>query len=251
MPRGPACRVAGPPQDHSRTPRPTLTLETFPCILTHPTQASESAHVDDAMEVDRAVSLEDTSLEMSRRSAAFSGLAAAVAANISLPIGAAVAAEPAKKVVAVPYTPYQVQSDSSEEAILVAKSLKAAGARLYGAFWCENCNKQKELLGKQAMEYINYVECFPNGVYQNSPDGREDVTKPDSICEGYTSAWPLWVVPKGGDESGDEIGVQGKINKPKELERLIREAKGDKFDALAYFTSGGDGYVTPDKVDAK
>ena len=207
--------------------------------------------MDDAMEVDRAVSLEDTSLEMSRRSAAFSGLAAAVAANISLPIGAAVAAEPAKKVVAVPYTPYQVQSDSSEEAILVAKSLKAAGARLYGAFWCENCNKQKELLGKQAMEYINYVECFPNGVYQNSPDGREDVTKPDSICEGYTSAWPLWVVPKGGDESGDEIGGQGKINKPKELERLIREAKGDRFDALAYFTSGGDGYVTPDKVDAK
>ena len=144
-----------------------------------------------------------------------------------------------------------MQSDSSEEAILVAKSLKAAGARLYGAFWCENCNKQKELLGKQAMEYINYVECFPNGVYQNSPDGREDVTKPDSICEGYTSAWPPWVVPKGGDESGDEIGVQGKINKPKELERLIREAKGDRFDALAYFTSGGDGYVTPDKVDAK
>ena len=78
MPRGPARRVAGPPQDHSPTPRPTLTLETFPCILTHPTQASESAHVDDAMEVDRAVSLEDTSLEMSRRSAAFSGLAAAV-----------------------------------------------------------------------------------------------------------------------------------------------------------------------------
>ena len=203
------------------------------------------------MEVDRAVSLEDTSFEMSRRSAAFSGLAAAVAANISLPLGAAVAAEPEKKVVAVPYTPYQVQSDSSEEAIRVAKSLKAAGARLYGAFWCENCNKQKEQLGKQAMEYIDYVECFPNGVYQNSPDGREDVTKPDGICEGYTSAWPLWVVPKEGGEPGDEIGIQGQIKKPKELERLIREAKGDKFDAVAYFTSGGDGYVTADKVDAK
>jgi len=41
--------------------------------------------------------------------------------------------------------------------------------------------------------------------------------------------------------------VQGKINKPKELGRLVREAKGDKFDAVAYFTSGGDGYVAAEE----
>ena len=131
------------------------------------------------------------------------------------------------------------------------KSLKAAGARLYGAFWCENCNKQKEVLGKEAMEYIDYVECFPNGVYQNAPDGRPNVTKPDAVCEGYTSAWPLWVVPKDGGEVGEEIGIQGQIKKPKELQRLVKEAKGDKFDKLAYLTTGGDGYAKPEEVENK
>jgi len=97
------------------------------------------------------------------------------------------------------------------------------------------------------------VECFPNGVYQNDPDGRADVTMPDAICEGYTSAWPLWVVPKDGGEPGDEIGIQGQIKKPKELQRLVREAKGDKFDPVAYFTTGGDGYVAAEEkaVEAK
>jgi|AntAceMinimDraft_5_1070358.scaffolds.fasta_scaffold57069_1 hypothetical protein len=52
---------------------------------------------------------------LTRRSAAFgftsaaAGLAATIAANVMLPLGPARAAEPAeKKVVAVPYTPYQV-----------------------------------------------------------------------------------------------------------------------------------------------
>jgi len=103
------------------------------------------------------------------------------------------------------------------------------------------------VLGKQAMEYVNYVECFPNGVYQNAP-GHEDFTKPDQICEGYTSAWPLWVVPKDGATEGqDEIGIQGQIKKPKELLRLVKEAKGEKFDPLNYFTTGNDGYTAPSK----
>lgn len=195
----------------------------------------------------------DAEMDVSRRSlftSAAAGLAATIASNVMLPLGPAVAAD-VQKVVAVPYTPYQVTSESTPEAIEAAKALKAAGARVYGAFWCENCNKQKELLGKEAMEYINYVECFPNGVYQNSPD-HEDQTKPDKICEGYTSAWPLWVVPKEGtteDGGLDEIGIQGQIKKPKELMRLVKEARGEKFDAVKYFTTGGDGYESGEKKD--
>lgn len=210
---------------------------------------TEMATEHHAMEVDDDD--KDDCRMLSRRTAftsAAAGLAATIAANVVLPLGPARAADE-KKVVAVPYTPYVVNADSSEEAMETAKALKAAGARLYGAFWCENCNKQKELLGKQAMEYVTYVECFPNGVYQNSP-GHDDVTKPDQICEGYTSAWPLWVIPKEGatsDGGQDEIGIQGQIKKPQELQRLIKEAKGDKFDALAYFTSGGDGYANEKK----
>jgi hypothetical protein len=183
---------------------------------------------------------------MTRRDAmraSLASLATVVAANALGPVPAAVAGDP-NKVVAVEYTPYVVDSASSAEAIEVAKSLKAAGARLYGAFWCENCNKQKEILGKEAMEYVNYVECFPDGVYQNTP-GRADVTKPAAFCEGYTDAWPLWVIPKDGGDPGEEIGVAGKIAKPKELQRLIREAKGEKFDAVKYLTSGSDGYEKP------
>ena len=114
--------------------------------------------------------------------------------------------------------PYQVTSDSSAESIEVAKQLKAAGARLYGAFWCENCNKQKELLGKQAMEYVDHAECFPNGVYQNSP-GHGDVTKPDAICQVYQR-----VAAVGGAQAGRRARGRdrhpGQIKKPKELQRL-------------------------------
>ena len=193
---------------------------------------------------------------MNRRSSLFgvsgvaAGLATVVAGAISLPTGPATAASDPATVVAVPYTPYQVTSDSSAESIEIAKQLKASGARLYGAFWCENCNKQKEVLGKQAMEYVDYVECFPNGVYQNSP-GHDDVTKPDGICTGYTSAWPLWVVPKQDGEPGDEIGIQGQIKKPKELQRLVKEATGEKFDAVKYLTTGSDGYDQSQGVESK
>jgi hypothetical protein len=145
--------------------------------------------------------------------------------------------EKKKKVVAVKFTPYVVQSESSEEMIEVAKQLKEAGARLYGAFWCENCNKQKETLGKQAMAMIEYVECFPEGVYQNSPDGRADVTKPADFCGPYSEAWPMWVLPSPGTPDTPEIGVQGKILKEKELKKLINEASGKKVDLVKYFTT--------------
>ena len=52
-------------------------------------------------------------------------------------------------------------------------------------------------------------------------------------------------LPKDGGDPGEEIGVAGKIAKPKELQRLIREAKGEKFDAVKYLTSGSDGYEKP------
>ena len=175
----------------------------------------------------------DAGVTVDRRRALMGGLAALVAVAQPNAIVLAEEAAAPKKVVAVPYTPYVVTSESSEEALAVAKALKEAGARLYGAFWCENCNKQKEILGKEAMEMIDYVECFPNGVYQNA-EGHEDVVKPDGICEGYTSAWPLWVVPKGED---DEIGIQGQVKKPRDLQRLIKEAKGEKVDLVKYFTT--------------
>ena len=42
------------------------------------------------------------------------------------------------------------------------------------------------------------------------------------------------MVPKGED---DEIGIQGQVKKPRDLQRLINEAKGEKVDLVKYFTT--------------
>jgi len=176
----------------------------------------------------------------SRRAAIVSGFSAVLAVSASTSPAAFAAdkdEEKKKKVVAVPYTPYVPQSESSEEMLEVAKQLKDAGARLYGAFWCENCNKQKETLGKEAMEMIEYVECFPDGVYQNAPDGRADVTKPAEFCGPYSESWPMWVLPSPSTPETPEIGVQGKVLKAKELKKLVKEAGGEKVDLVKYFTT--------------
>ena len=185
--------------------------------------------------------IDDENNVSTRRAAIVSGFSAMLAVGSVSSSPDAFAAnkdeEKKKKVVAVPYTPYVPQRESSEEMLEVAKQLKEAGARLYGAFWCENCNKQKETLGKEAMEMIEYVECFPDGVYQNAPDGRADVTKPAEFCGPYSEAWPMWVLPSPSTPETPEIGVQGKVLKAKELKKLVKEAAGEKVDLVKYFTT--------------
>jgi hypothetical protein len=38
---------------------------------------------------------------------------------------------------------------------------------MYGAFWCPHCARQKELFGKEAWSYIEYIECAPKGYNAN------------------------------------------------------------------------------------
>lgn len=61
------------------------------------------------------------------------------------------------------YVPKRVNRESSEQAIELARRLSKEGAVMYGAFWCPHCARQKELLGREAMQYITYVECAPKG----------------------------------------------------------------------------------------
>ena len=51
----------------------------------------------------------------------------------------------------------------------LAKRLKAAGAQMYGAFWCSHCFEQKQAFGKGAMADFPYVECYPDGYYKVPP----------------------------------------------------------------------------------
>ena len=89
---------------------------------------------------------------------------------------------------------------------------------MYGAFWCENCNKQKEKLGKEAMEMTNTWSAFRMG-YTKMPrmSGRDQLGR---VCGPYSEAWPMWVLPSPSTPETPEIGVQGKVLKSKGIEEI-------------------------------
>ena len=92
----------------------------------------------------------------------------------------------------------EVAGESSARDVALAKHLKAAGARMYGAFWCSHCAEQKGVFGAEAAAELPYVECYPDGWKSGMkiapacdvsvPSGT-DPTKTKSI-EGF----PTWVV---------------------------------------------------------
>ena len=55
---------------------------------------------------------------------------------------------------------------SSLRALTIAKALRTKEAKLYGAFWCSHCHNQKQLLGREAMQLIDYIECAGENVDQ-------------------------------------------------------------------------------------
>lgn len=60
----------------------------------------------------------------------------------------------------------RVSEVSTPRSVELAKRLKAAGAKMYGAFWCSHCFEQKQSFGKEAMAELPYVECYPDGYYK-------------------------------------------------------------------------------------
>ena len=59
-----------------------------------------------------------------------------------------------------------VNTESTDRGQQLAKRLKDAGAKMYGAFWCSHCHEQKEAFGAQAMKDFPYVECYPDGFHK-------------------------------------------------------------------------------------
>jgi len=66
----------------------------------------------------------------------------------------------------------------------LATHLDSTGAMFYGAFWCGNCQEQKEMFGASA-ERLPYVECAPGG--RNAP------LSPACAVQGISS-FPTWVI---------------------------------------------------------
>lgn len=66
------------------------------------------------------------------------------------------------------FSPPPINTKSSRRALELSSQLRAANAKMYGAYWCSHCFEQKEAFGKQAMKNIQYIECSKDGFNSQS-----------------------------------------------------------------------------------
>lgn len=102
----------------------------------------------------------------------------------------------------LPYSEAVVHEESSERARILASRLRDAGAKMYGAFWCGHCYEQKESFGKQALEVLPYVECYPDGFRRGfgtaeNDSGKKDTPLAKACVDAQIDGFPTWVV--GGE----------------------------------------------------
>lgn len=91
---------------------------------------------------------------------------------------------------------FTVTAASGESEIALAKHLTQTGAKFYGAFWCPHCQKQKQVFGKEAVEFVPYVEC--------SPPNRQGQT---AVCQAQKiEGYPTWEI--NGQRSTGEKSLE-------------------------------------------
>jgi hypothetical protein len=106
---------------------------------------------------------------------------------LSLGLGVPSSSEAGTGVTELEYRQPEVSTDSPPGAVALAVKLKAAGAKMYGAFWCSHCYEQKELFGKQAMGELPYVECYPEG-------WRQGIDMVPACKAADLEGFPTWVI---------------------------------------------------------
>ncbi|KAI5062887.1 hypothetical protein GOP47_0021434 [Adiantum capillus-veneris] len=90
----------------------------------------------------------------------------------------------------------QITTSSSPTTLSLAKYLQSVGAKMYGAFWCSHCYEQKQMFGREAMKYLDYVECYPEGYRRG--------VKIAKACESAKiDGFPTWII-KGQVLSGEQ-----------------------------------------------
>ncbi|CAM0870507.1 unnamed protein product [Alopecurus aequalis] len=90
----------------------------------------------------------------------------------------------------------EITTESTPFAISLARHLHSIGAKMYGAFWCSHCNEQKQMFGREAMEILDYVECFPDGA------GKGKKMATECAATGL-DGFPTWII-NGKLLSGDQ-----------------------------------------------
>lgn len=106
----------------------------------------------------------------------------AVSTGLVATVGIAFLHQPRSAIAEI--TPKDQRVADSSAILALAKHLRTVGAKMYGAYWCPYCTRQKEMFGEVAFRSIDYVECDPRG--QNP---RPNLCKAANI-KGY----PTWEI---------------------------------------------------------
>lgn len=79
---------------------------------------------------------------------------------------------------------YNITTASNSANVSLAEHLTNVNAVMYGAFWCNFCQQQKELFGQQAAASLTYVECDPAG----------ENPQPDLCRAKGITGYPAWEI---------------------------------------------------------
>jgi glutaredoxin len=105
----------------------------------------------------------------------------------------------------------------------LAQCLTDKGVKMYGAYWCPHCAKQKKLFGG-AFSKVTYVECGVPG------ESSHQQTK--ACDDAKIQSYPTWIFPDGSRVTGEQ-----------ELESLAKKAgcpwNGASSDTAAPAAEGG------------
>lgn len=111
---------------------------------------------------------------------------------------------------------FEITTTSGEAEIALAKHLTQAGDVFYGAFWCPHCHEQKQLFGKEAVQYITYVEC-------SNPDGQSQT----SVCqENQIQSYPTWELngqKLTGTKTLEELSKLSGYSGPRNFQNVLQE----------------------------
>jgi glutaredoxin len=72
------------------------------------------------------------------------------------------------------YLPPVITAHSSPQALALAVHLARTGAVMYGGYGCGHCWRQKQMLGREAMAALTYVECSKDGYGSQRTFCKED-----------------------------------------------------------------------------
>lgn len=124
------------------------------------------------------------------------GLVAATLLVLSLGLGSPAAIQAGTGITELEFKQTMITTESSGNAVALARRLRDAGAQMFGAFWCSHCYEQKQVFGKEAMEVLPYVECFPEG-------WRQGVEMAPACKVAELKGFPTWII-NGERLEGDQ-----------------------------------------------